>query len=642
MSTVASPVRRASLGLLLVFAVGTPAALQPSPRTPRPPRLILASLDGAGAGVIADATARGLMPALAALRAEGSTARGSITSLPAKTASGHATLFTGAWPDVSGVTGNAVVLPGASLLEPVSGYTSEALRAEPLWVTAARSGRRATMMCVTQDYPYEPYEAGGRFGPGVGDRLLFLTGYKGAALGDAVYKSKDLQRRAPSGWRGALPAGASEVELQVGDTTVFGLLFDDPADPTRGFDTMLLSPDKDTAGAARLKAKPTGTLDAYAPVTARVHGNDLLVLFRLFALSADGSDILLYRARAGVYLSNRTGLAATITRAAGGFVGNAAGHLYESGALGTVLADGGDGTAESRYLETARLVEREFEELLDFGATRTEWDLLVGYLPFPDELLHRWWGFLDPSLPGHDPALAARLRPFLDDGLRLSDAYVAALRRHAGPDTVVAIGADHGMTSVRTRIRMNAALREAGLLKVDDQGRIDLARTKVYFLEQSGYFLFNRIGRPGGSVRDAEVEALRAQTEAALRGRRDPRSGEPVVEEVFAPGVREGTGGPHGGDLYVRLAPHVLPTGETNGSVVYEATPRGEHVLAPDREDLYASFVVTGPGVVSGVDLGLVRQVDIAPTLAALLGLPPPAQSRGVVLERALSKSGPR
>src|SRR4029453_9808335 len=167
------------------------------------------------------------------------------------------------------------------------------------------------------------------------------------------------------------------------------------------------------------------TVDAYASITARVGGNDLPVFFRLFELSADGSDVLLYRARTGVYLSNQAGVAAAALAATNGFVGNAAGHVYEAGGPGKKPADGGDGTAESRYVETARLVERQFEELLDFGATRSEWDLLVGDLPFPDELLHRWWGFLDPSLPGHDAVLAARLRPYLDDGLPVAAAYAA-------------------------------------------------------------------------------------------------------------------------------------------------------------------------------------------------------------------------
>jgi predicted AlkP superfamily phosphohydrolase/phosphomutase len=629
-------------GALLVLLIAGPSTGENAPEaTRRRPRLVLASLDGAGAKVVADAVARGLMPALAALRAEGAAARGSITSLPAKTASGHATLFTGAWPDVSGVTGNAVVLPGASLLEPVSGYTSEALRGEPLWVTAARQGLRATMLSATQDYPYEPYEAGGRFGGPHGDRLVFLTGYKGAWVQDVVYRAKDLVRRPAAGWRGAPTAKADEIELSAGETTVHGLLLDDPADPARGFDTLLLALDKDAAKAARLKPAPLGTTDAWSAVPVRLRGYDFPVFFRLFALSGDGSDLVLYRARSGAFLSNRPPLASAVTEATGGFVGNGAGHAYETGGLGRTLADGGDGTAESRYLETARLVERQFERLLDFGATRTEWDLLVGYLPFPDELLHRWWGYLDPSLPGHDPVLASGLRPFLDEGLRIADAYVAALRRHAGPDAVLAVGADHGMTSVRTRVRLNAALRDAGLLALDASGRIDLARTKAYYLEPGGYFLFNGTERPAGSVPEEETSALRARIESVLRGLRDPRSGRSLVEDVFLPGAREGTGGTHGGDLYLRLVPHALPTGEASGDVVYEGAPRGEHILAPDRDDMHASFAVAGPGVAVGADLGIVRQVDLAPTLAALLGLAPPAQSRGVVLERALDRRSP-
>jgi hypothetical protein len=492
------------------------------------------------------------------------------------------------------------------------------------------------MLSTTQDYPYDPYEPNGRFGGTHGDRLVFLTGYKEAWVEDVVYRAADLVRRPAAGWRGQGALEAAEVELSAGETTVHGLLFDDPADPAHGFDTLLLSVDKDAATAARLKPAPPGTTDAYAAVTIRLRGYEFPVFFRLFALSGDGSDLVLYRARSGVFLSNRSPLASAVTQATGGFVGNGAGHTYEDGALGPTLAEGGDGLAERRYLDTVRLVERQFERLLEFGATRTDWDVLVGYLPYPDELLHRWWGYLDPALPGHDPALAARLRPFLDEGLQIADRYVAALRRHAGKDALVAIGADHGMTSVRTRVRLNAALREAGLLTVDSGGRIDLGRTKAYYLEPGGYFLFNRTGRPSGLVPDGETGALRARIEAMLRGLRDPRSGRRLVEDVFLPGAREGTGGTHGGDVYLRLVPHALPTGEATGDVVYDGAPRGEHILAPDRDDMHASFTVAGPGVPAGVDLGIVRQVDLAPTLAALLGLAPPAQARGVVLERAL------
>ena len=62
-------------------------------------RAVVVSLDGAGASLVSDALARGLMPTLARLRSEGAAASGSLPSLPTKTAASHAALYTGAWSD---------------------------------------------------------------------------------------------------------------------------------------------------------------------------------------------------------------------------------------------------------------------------------------------------------------------------------------------------------------------------------------------------------------------------------------------------------------------------------------------------------------------------------------------------------------
>lgn len=126
-----------------------------------------------------------------------------------------------------------------------------------------------------------------------------------------------------------------------------------------------------------------------------------------------------------------------------------------------------------------------------------------------------------------------------------------------------------------------------------------------------------------------------------LRGLRDPKTGADLVAEVIDPRRSDlGLGGGHGGDVYFRLAPGIFPTGDLQGPVVEGAPPAGEHLLDPQRPDMHASFAVAGPGVARGADLGVIRQIDIAPTLAALLGLEPPAQAIGVVLKKALARSG--
>jgi arylsulfatase A-like enzyme len=71
---------------------------------------------------------------------------------------------------------------------------------------------------------------------------------------------------------------------------------------------------------------------------------------------------------------------------------------------------------------------------------------------------------------------------------------------------------------------------------------------------------------------------------------------------------------------------------------VEEIAPRGVHGLNPERAALQAGFVVAGPGVAAGVSLGPIRQIDVAPTLAALLGLDPPAQATGTVLTKSLAR----
>ncbi len=615
----------------------------------RTTRAILVSLDGGAQSVIDDGIARGVMPEMARLRAEGATARGSLTSLPAKTPAGHAALFTGAWSDRNGIGGIEVPVAGGSIVAAVSGFSSSSLKAEPLWATAARQGLDVTVVSATQSYPFAPYLEAKRFGGNFGSALTLLDGFQTLRIPAAVYGPRDLPLKAPSGWREPLPphsGAAREFALAVEGARVDGLVYDDPADPTQGYDTMALSVGKRATGATILKPRALGTsADAFGRVTVSVPEGTLALHFRLFALSPDGSEILLFRSEAGVLKSSRPSVAAAALADTGGFTPNGGDDVYKAGGFGAPLWKGGDGTAERRYLETVELVERQFDRLLDFGADRTRWELLIGYLPYPDEALHLWLGYLDSSLPGYDAALAARLRPHMDRVLGIVDRFVAKGRARAErAGAAFAVGADHGMMAVNRQVRFNVALQRAGLLAIGSGGAIDLARTRaVYFPGNSGYFLVNRLSRPGGIVDERGEEVVLSQLRGVLREIRDPATDQPVVTGVMDPHTwsqEPAIGGPQGGDLYVALAPGYTASANLQGKLVEAASPRGEHLLSPERATMLASFVIAGPGISKGADLGPIRQVDVAPTLSALLGIEAPAQAVGSPLCAALARFG--
>jgi hypothetical protein len=72
--------------------------------------------------------------------------------------------------------------------------------------------------------------------------------------------------------------------------------------------------------------------------------------------------------------------------------------------------------------------------------------------------------------------------------------------------------------------------------------------------------------------------------------------------------------------------------GNLEGALLKPGTPGGAHGFLPDTRAMDASFLLVGPGVPSGHNLGRIDMRDIAPTLASLLGLSlPSAEGRSVV-----------
>ncbi len=676
--------------LLLCLQAPLPAEEPPAPAASR--KLIVISWDGGADWVVDRLLDEGRLPHLARLAGRGVRADYSITSYPSKTAVGHSAVWTGTWPHVSGITGNWVPLgPAASgelpeytILEQRSGFDARSLTAEPLYVTAALADKKVVVLSATQAYPPGPYVER-LTAAGKQDNLISFSGFEHVLAHGVLLGPDDLDSAilAPaqaetSHWT-HLPSYRGEPRegrLQVADTQFYFLLFDATADPTEGFDTVLVrsgSRDAEEAiDATVLKPRPAAAADDLERNTQDLLRSDSLAgwsppmrvdkgarwantFFRLFELTPDGSGFALYQRKVSQldgHFSDQQ--LADYLRAYPGFHDDAF-SAYAMGLFGKPAFDygedrGGDrgedrgnGRAERRLLEVVAHDTHLLIEGSRFAIEQWQPDILFHYSPMTDSAGHLLLGMLDPAMPDYDAERAAALWPVYIRTFQLLDAWLGALQDMAPPETVIALVSDHGMDAIHSEVFPNRILQDAGLFRRADDGRIDLAHTQILAPPWSDFFLVvnDQRWKEGRTMAPGERTALLELAREAFLDAKDPNTGKHLVWRVFtaeeAPGL--GLGGPKGGDLYLDFAPGYYPRSVPSDTIV--APPRGGNSLGmhghwPQRRLMHAIFYAAGPGLREGVEIPGVRHIDIAPTLSHVLGIPPPADATGHVLGSAL------
>jgi predicted AlkP superfamily phosphohydrolase/phosphomutase len=258
---------------------------------------------------------------------------------------------------------------------------------------------------------------------------------------------------------------------------------------------------------------------------------------------------------------------------------------------------------------------------------------------------HTWMGVLDPQSPRYDRSVADKLWPFYTQVFQLQDEWLGAVLDAAGSQAVVCLVSDHGMAGVGKGFNPNTVLEKAGLLVRTADNKIDLARTKACFPPWSDYALVvNGTDWKGGIVASSsggEREGVLQQAREALLAAVDPETGQHVVTGVFRPDdiAHLGIGGPSGGDLYLELAPGYSPSSQTGESIVSkDDSPIGSgvHGFLPLRKTMQAICFMGGAGVARGRQVPGIRQIDVAPTLSRLLGIPAPRDAQGHVVGEIL------
>lgn len=193
----------------------------------------------------------------------------------------------------------------------------------------------------------------------------------------------------------------------------------------------------------------------------------------------------------------------------------------------------------------------------------------------------------------------------------LQQLVVAADKAGLAERTTFIVVSDHGFFNYAKQINGNAVLREAGLITTAGN---QIVESRAYFLSMTG----------GAAIYITDTEN-RDQIARDLTVRFKAVEG---VAEVLGTDAIKGLGLPTAAED-VRAPDLMLAAAEGYGfspripsqDVIVEMSQiKGAHGYLPDQPKMQATFVASGAGIKNGVTLGKIRNVDIAPTIAALLG----------------------
>jgi len=188
---------------------------------------------------------------------------------------------------------------------------------------------------------------------------------------------------------------------------------------------------------------------------------------------------------------------------------------------------------------------------------------------------------------------------------------IVAIEHQFHPDAVVAVVSDHGFAPVDTAINLTRPFIDAGLVTVDASGKISGWEASPW--ATGGSFAIV-LAHPENAALRAKVGALLTRLAA------DPAAH--IAQVITEPAIAAAGGNPRAA-FYVNLKigavaapfissglPLVLPSGDT----------RGMHGYFPTAPEMRSTFLIEGPGIAKGRDLGEIDMRAIAPTLAKVMG----------------------
>jgi len=611
---------------LLVLCVALTSAAEEAPTAS--PKVVLVSLDGAADWLVDDLLARGVLPpegALATLARTGVRAEAMVPIAVSMTSPSHVAMFTGAYPERNGIVSNTFLAPGDPISRSTSGFDAP-IEAETLWQAARRQGKRvvcATAVGADATAPERTCDLTLAYGASKGRaalaRLEPATNESWSLGAENFEHTRALQAAVDSpGPLAYRLADGSQVPL-------YALGVDSAFDGSESYDTLLLDFDRNLANGVAARLEPHAWASVILPLGRPTVGSWV----KLMALAPDLSAASVYLGSPGSHRGKPAAFIAEIEASSGPWPGGPDDWHLDQGLLD-----------EDTWQEQLERLNHHLRDATLQALKRADWDLLLTYLPIIDETQHKFL-LRDPRQPGYEAengARRARYATYVERAYQRADRVLQEWMELAPPGTNFVVVSDHGVIPVHTRVVINSLLAQAGFGVTAD----DTTEVRAYKSGSTAHIYGNLAGRqPTGVVPAEKLGEYVERIVAACQALRDPLTGEPVFEVVLR---REELNQVHmghperAGDVWVNARPGFTLSALIDPDAPVFAPAEGEHGqhgnIGTNRR-IHAIFFATGSRVQHRY-LGTVTAVDVAPTVAALLGIEPPAQAQGrAVLEPA-------
>jgi len=640
-------------------------------------KLLMLGWDAALPDLIQKFTAEGSMPVTKKLIDKGWFSR-MITTFPPLTAAAWGAITSGAGPGTAAVPSLMVHKPGEPLDKWHTSFSRHILCAETLWEAGAKDGNKTLLVNWPVTWPLKldnGIQLAASLNPpfryfymplwDIASSAIFSTSVE--RCNQIQGRSVQVQPQPATGWTN-LPAHRNtplEITIEVPPTYAKGrqyhlLLLDSQGG---GYDQVLISRSKD-ASESVAALNPGQKSDWIDETFTNSKGQFQKGRFYFYLVKLESPESFkLYQS--AINTAEEITLPPELTQeldaAAGPYIEVDDPWAYMDGWIDIDF-----------YLDQLTAQNDWWEKATCYGLDKIDWDMAFSWVGTIDHIQHVLYGGIDPKSCHYNSEEAPQIMAHIRRVYSEVDERIGRILEHVDlANTLVCLVSDHGFSSLERSPYIKHHLAKAGLLALDlntETGAMDIdwSRTKCFPLEPGHAHIFvNLKGRdPDGIVDPEDYEKVQEEIIDVLLSLRDPVTGAHVVatamrkQESGTLGVFENQGYERIGDVLFALKPQymanpfIYPAAVKyrDGTERYIPNPEnfepaqlhrnftGVHLSLPSLKEMHAAVVLAGNDIPNMARKNPINVIDLAPTLAYLLGTPTPADAEGNVLKEMIKR----